>query len=470
MKDDIYSILKGIVDGDDEVVDVAETQQAAAVAEEEAEAPLEPVAPPVEKRTIDAPPPGDFSLDDIMGDMQTMFGNLGPNPADTSDIPAPNAPPAPPADERYEGPVQAEEPEVTESVTITPADVEASPLSLDDILNAEAPAEEPEPEPANLTGKAKRAEPEKVIPMPTFTTEELADTLDIRNYASLVTLNTARWHGKVKDKTAAADAASVAGADPLAFETQKRLLAGADQKLKAVHKAIDDGRTRHYQMTLPWSVLGRDAQGKRTGGRLLPHTMFQEYITAMSKAKNQMDAALKEFSADYGNAVTRAKNSLGTRFDPSEYPNPQDIERHFGMTFDFHPVPIGDDFKGLADQQIAKLANTLQRKNRQMLENAMQETWARTYELVAQAADRFLKPEALFHYTLIDKLRDAATNLKNLNVTNDPVIERVRAVIAKHLAMHDADSIRKDEALRKHLGKIAEACVKEMNDHAASQA
>ena len=197
----------------------------------------------------------------------------------------------------------------------------------------------------------------------------------------------------------------------------------------------------------------------------MPHTCFQEYITAMGKAKHEMEKFADEFEGNYAEAITKAEKNLGDRFDPTEYPNPQSIRTHFDLTFDFHPIPVGSDFQGLADQQVAKLSNTLEKKNRVMVENAMQETWARAYELVEQAADRFSDVDAMFHYTLIDKLRDAGTNLKYLNVTSDPMIEKVRATIEKHLTMNDAKEIRGDEALRTRLGKIAKALLKEMREH-----
>jgi len=352
--------------------------------------------------------------------------------------------------------------EVPTPVITAPVAVEEE-INLDDILSKVDETNEPTAK--EMIFKAEPAKAVSDMPMPTFTSEELAEEMDIRNFATLVTLNTARWHGKVKDRTASKYAAETAGADADAFDTQKRLLHGADEKLRKVHKAIDDARTQHYQMTLPWSTTGAGDSGKRMGGRLLPHTMFMEYTKAMAHGKVAMTDAVDEFEKDYQSAITKAQQNLGSRFDPAEYPNPASIRQHFDLSFDFHPIPIGDDFMGLADQQIAKLSHTLQKRNRVMLENAMQETWKRCYELVEQAADRFGTPDALFHYTLIEKLKDASYSLKNLNVTGDPCIEKVRATIAKHLTMHDAAAIRGDDALRARLGQIAKACLKEMQTY-----
>lgn len=291
------------------------------------------------------------------------------------------------------------------------------------------------------------------ITMPTFTTEEIADDLDIRNFGTLVTLQTARWHAKVKDRQAARDAAAASGADVEAFEATKRLLVGADEMLKRIHKCIDTARTRHYQMTLPWSTVSAadTGAGKRTGGRLLPNTLFMEYTTEMATYKSNMDLAIGRFVPAYPALITQAQSRLGTRFDPTEYPNASSIADHFLLSFDFLPVPQGGDFQGLADAQVKRLASSLNKKTSTMLENAMQDAWARLYEIVSHTEAKLSNPDSMFHYTMVEKLRDAARLLKHLNIIKDQRIEDVRAHVEKYLIMHDAKEIRKDDALRRHL-------------------
>ena len=297
---------------------------------------------------------------------------------------------------------------------------------------------------------------------PTFTDSEIAEELDIRNFGTLVTLQTSRWHGKVKDRRAALDAAAASGADAGAFEATKRLLVGADEMLKRIHKAIDTARTKHYAMTLPWSTSGSQAfasSGKRTGARLLPNTLFMEYTQAMAKAKGEMDTAINAFVPAYPSLVQMAQKRLGTRFDQSEYPNASAIRERFSLSFDFSPVPMGGDFQGLADAQVERLADRLNAKTSLMLENAMQDAWTRLYDTVTHAYAKFSNPDAMFHYTMVDKLRESADLLKHLNIVNDPTIESVRAYVEKNLTMHDVKEIRKDDSLRKHLASHAKIAV-----------
>ena len=304
------------------------------------------------------------------------------------------------------------------------------------------------------------------IPLPTFTSDELMDAIDVRNFGTLVSLTNRRWHAKIKDRKAAKDAADQAGADGETFEARKRLLVGADEKLKAVHKAIDAARTDHYRMTLPWSTVGINDIGKRAGPRLLPNTMFFEYTKAMGKHKADMDATLDEFVQAYPTLIAVAQQKLGTAFNQMDYPRPEVIKEHFALSFDFDPIPSGGDFQGLQDAQVQKLAGALARKTRQKLENALADAWARLYEDVKHAATVLLDPNAMFHYTLVDKLREHGSMLEHLNVTKDTRLEQIRTRVKKELTMYDIKDVRKDDALRKQLGDSATDILTQMEGYA----
>src|SRR5262245_6747141 len=301
------------------------------------------------------------------------------------------------------------------------------------------------------------------IKMPTFTADDFAQTMDIRNFATLVTLNTARWHAKVKDRQAAKDAATANDADEGAFETRKKLLVGADGLLKAIHKAIDEARAAHYEMTLPWTTTSRQDTSRRTGGRLLPNTLFVEYTTVMAEKKQQMLSALNAFEPEYPNLVEAAKKKLGKRFDAREYPNVSSIRSHFDLSFDFQPIPKGDDFKGLPQVQLDALARKINANTRTQAENAMQDVWKRLHEVVARMAERLSSPDKLFHNTLVQNVRDTARLLAHLNVTNDPKVEALRKKVEKHLCEHDPKVLRENATIRTTVAAHAQSIVEEMN-------
>lgn len=307
---------------------------------------------------------------------------------------------------------------------------------------------------------------EVTVPIPTFTSDELMKEIDIRNFGTLVSLTNRRWHAKVKDRKAAKDAADASGADGESFEARKRLLVGADEKLKRVHKAIDAARTDHYRMTLPWSTVGINDHGKRSGARLLPNTLFFDYAQTMGQHKVEMLEALEKFTTAYPTLIAISQQKLGTSFNQNEYPAPSAIDAHFALEFDFEPIPTGGDYQGLQDAQVEKLADALSRKTQKRLENAMQDAWQRLYDDVERAAAALSNPDAMFHYTLFEKLTEHASMLAHLNITQDPRIEGIRLDVKTHLSNHDPKDVRKDDALRKRLGEEATRIFNDMKEYA----
>lgn len=299
--------------------------------------------------------------------------------------------------------------------------------------------------------------------LPTFTTDEIASTIDLRNFATLVTLNTKRWHAKVKDRKASQDIANANNADAAAFETRKLLLAGADKELKKIHKEIDEARAEFYTLTLPWTTVGMNEAARRTGPRAMPNTSFFDFVEKMGVRKQNVEKALDAFEPLYPTLIEQAKKQLGDRFDITEYPNAESIRSHFDLSFDFHPIPEGSDFKGLPAAQCQALADALQNKTKTMLENAMQDLWSRIHEAVGRMAERLSHPDKLFHYTLVDNVRSVAHQLKHLNVTGDKRVEELRQYIDKHLCQHDVEELRTKPTLRAEVGAHAQEVLNMMS-------
>lgn len=392
----------------------------------------------------------DFNLDDLLSEILD----------DSKPLPAAITAPEPDT-VRYPDPLEAREfyPDPEPPVEVKSHLAEALGIKSPQAGQHDAfPVPMPDPVPASV--------PLPPIPMPTFTSEELAKELDLRNFATMVTLNAKRWHAKVKDRKAGHDIAVANDADETAFETRKRLLAGADTELKAIHRAIDTARSRYYAMTLPWTTTGLDDVGRRSGARIMPNTQFFDFVTDMGNCKAEMIAALDKFVPLYPQLMQAAQKKLGKRFDRTEYPNPESIRGYFDLSFDFQPIPHGTDFKGLPQQQCDALANALQNKTRQMVENAMQDLWARAHEAIGRMAERLSHPDKAFHYTLVDNVRQAAKQMQHLNVTDDPRVREIQQYVEKYLCEHEADVLREKPALRIQVAGHAQTALDKMRKYA----
>lgn len=291
--------------------------------------------------------------------------------------------------------------------------------------------------------------------MPEFTTDEIAEQLDIRNYATMAKLRVRKWHARVKDKRVARDTAHAEDASEGAFSVYKRLLAGAEDKLKAVHSAIDAARMRHYEMTLPWSTTGLDESGRRDGPRLLPNTLFMEYVATMSDAQRLTQESLDEFVGVYPTLIEAARRHLGKSFDATQYPPESHIRDHFALEYDFQPIPTGVDFKGLPQQQITRLAEHMNRNTRKCLENAMRDVWARLHEVVTNMAERLKDPQQKFHDTLVTNVRETVAMAKHLNPTGDSRMSTVIKTMEDELCVEDAKTLRENLRVRERVAGSA---------------
>lgn len=305
------------------------------------------------------------------------------------------------------------------------------------------------------------------IKFPVFTVDELSSQLDIRNFATLCKLRVRKWVGRKRDKTAARKAETDHGSVDGTYTAYKKLFAGTEDKLKAVNSVLDAARTRHYQMTLPWSTTGMDETGRRDGPRLLPNTLFMEYITEMGQAKQTMQQRFSELRQAYPQLLQEAQRNLGSAFVITDYPTPDELEQLFALDFEFSPIPEGVDFKGLPAQQAQRLSDALEKSKRACMENAMRDVWSRMHDVVFKMAERLSDPKKLFHDTLVTNVQETADLLQHLNAVNDPHIEEIRQRIERDLCRHDARQLRENLTKRGVVARLAKDILDSM-DHTAS--
>jgi hypothetical protein len=305
------------------------------------------------------------------------------------------------------------------------------------------------------------------IRFPVFTDDGIASALDIRNFATLCKLKVRKWVGRKRDKTAAKKAESDHGSVDGTYTAYKKLFAGTEDKLKAVNSVLDSARTRHYQMTLPWSTTGLDDSGRRDGPRLMPNTLFMEYIGEMANAKQTMLAKFAELRTAYPQLLTEAKRNLGSAFVPTDYPTPDELEQLFSLEFEFAPIPDGMDFKGLPAQQARKLAEKLTQARNKCLEGAMRDVWQRMHTVVAKMVERLSDPKHTFHDTLVTNVRETVDLLGHMNATNDANIEAIRQRIQGDLCRFDPTVLRDDVGKRELTGTLAKSILEDMDRLAA---
>lgn len=276
----------------------------------------------------------------------------------------------------------------------------------------------------------------------------------VREAAMLADVSISMWSGERSDRDLLDKVKADTGATGNVGRVIKNMLAGADGKLKDVKSAYAAVRAKHYAITLPW-VSNPHAE-RLSGPRLLPHALFNDWLTAVSVAKREATKQLDEFAQVYPGLVNTAKANLGGMAD-AVYPTVDEMRAKFNVHFDFEPLPAGSSFKGLPDNVLERLATGLQRKQEAMVGRAVTAAWGEVKDRVGHLVERLADPDTRFKVSTIENVRELVKLLPGWNlVGNDQMVE-VTADIEQMLAGVDAKQLRKNDNLRAGVAGKAKA-------------
>lgn len=278
--------------------------------------------------------------------------------------------------------------------------------------------------------------------------------------AMLVEFNCSQWTARKLDKSTTDEIITSKNAkDKGAARVNKHLLAGRNE-LEKISKQVGVVRTYFYSSTLPWSD---------TGIRLLPSAKFLEFNARMTQFETEFHELVTDFITTYPTLITAQAMALGDMFDRNEYPSPNELHHKFSFRVNFMPVPTAGDFRvDVGNEAQKELQAKLAKLADERIEHAMHDIKTRLKEHLDRMVDRLTvdvvgdkeKPR-VFHNTLIDNARELCAMCKDLNITNDPVLEQTRISLMQAIDGVDADDLRKDltrrEAVKEKVDAIRDA-------------
>lgn len=262
--------------------------------------------------------------------------------------------------------------------------------------------------------------------------------------AMLVSLNVGLYSGRKQDKRTQSEVVASKGAHSSRAASVYKNLFSDCKELDEITKFQARARAVHYQMTLPWDDNGM---------RLLPTKAFVEYTDEMRKAREHFDILVDAFLDKYDTLVAAAAFKLGTLFDRAEYPLRDEVAKRFRFDVDYRPLPTAGDFRLDVEAEIqAKLVAQYEERLQAQVTAAQQDAWTRMYEALTRVKDRLTLDESgkrkIFHATTITHAQELCGLLTQLNVTNDPTLEKARAMLEAAMAGVEPDELRKEEGAR----------------------
>lgn len=277
----------------------------------------------------------------------------------------------------------------------------------------------------------------------------------ITEKAMLAAVHISIWTATKHDRKVSREVADRNGAREEAGRYNKQLLMGAG-KLEELRTLAGQIRQYFYKITLPWSD---------EGFRLLPSHFYFDLTTRMREFEAGFSTGVDQFLDVYPDYIREARAELGGLFREEDYPAAEKLRDKFSMKLEILPVPTGDDFRvQMSAEEQARVARDIDASVRQSLTKGTEDLWKRMREVVKHMVDRLNEPESRFHATLVTNTFDLVSLLPQLNVNQDPELDRFASQIRDRLCNYTAQDLKKHDLLRVTTAAEAAGIVAEIDD------
>jgi len=275
----------------------------------------------------------------------------------------------------------------------------------------------------------------------------------------IVRLSISRWYGFARDADLSQSVAADNNADTGTANVNKRLMPKA--AMKEVNAALNAVRTHFYESTLPWHDKG---------DRLLTRKMFTTFVERHEELKAEADKAIDKFIyGTYPRELDRAEFRMGNLFDPTDYPDPDDLRGKYRIQLEFDAVSDADDFRVEMDQShVDTIRASIEQSVQRRVNDAMTDVWDRLATTVKHFHDRMATEDATFKRSTVDNLQEIVDILPKLNLTDDPDLEAIRQDVQHHLTGLDPAELRKDKDQRKEVAAEAKRIMDSMSGFMAA--
>lgn len=196
----------------------------------------------------------------------------------------------------------------------------------------------------------------------------------------------------------------------------------------------------------------------------MPFAIRLQVASASGRARSKIDGAWILQSMQPAAVRDQASFRMGDLFNPDDYPAPDALRRRFGVTLDIDAVTEASDFRVALDKQhLERMQLEVQNRTTERIGRAMENVWHRLADAVGAMSERLSVKDAVFRDSLIDNLRDVVAVLPDLNIMEDPALERLRVKVEQSLTQFDAKELRKDADTRAHVAATASSLFEEIS-------
>lgn len=269
----------------------------------------------------------------------------------------------------------------------------------------------------------------------------LAPTL--HSSAVLVSLKIGIWNTKRKDKGTSEKVKLDAGAQGNVGAYNKNLVPDF-KELESLTKFGADCRNWIKRVTVPWTFDGVNV--------VSTSTLWNGFDQQMQDRQAQFNLMVADVLSEYGNARQAAQFRLGSMFDANEYPTVDEVRSKFYFSYSYHPVPQAGDFRvDVSNQGMQFLQEQFEREAQSAVAEAMNTLWERVKKTTETLSNqlRVSKDEkGKLYQSTLDTALELCSMMKDLNLTGDVHMEKMRRELFSTLNGMDLAELKKDEGAR----------------------
>ena len=269
------------------------------------------------------------------------------------------------------------------------------------------------------------------------------DAPTLASASMLVEVNISNWVGRKKDKRASEDVVTQNHAAAGVANVNKKLLADSDN-LRAIQQHVTSTRSAHAHMTMPWS---------NSGLRLLPTAQYFKYQQTMTDMQNEFERLITNFLDSYNDEVIDVQMKLGDLFSRDDYPTTEDLERKFGFSINYMPLPDAGDFRiDIGNEALAEVKQQYSEFYAKQYSTAMNDVWTRLHKALTSMSDRLdyssKEDKKVFRDTLVSNVTDMIELLRVCNVTNSTQMSAMADSLEEAMSGVTPDALREDDYFR----------------------
>ncbi len=261
--------------------------------------------------------------------------------------------------------------------------------------------------------------------------------------AVLTTMIVSRYRAKGRSKEVDTRVTNYLQTKRKAGSTQIDLL--DPKSIKKTQAAAYQVSKWYKSMTLPWDERSR----------ILPSALHDRFIAGHNSRLESFRTAVDAFIIVYPQLLRTAQDELGYElYELMEFPNITEIRGKFGVNLSFNPVPVAGDFRiKLSNDELEKLREELNERNKATLARSMHDAWRRLHKVVEDMTEKIYKPK--FRDTIVGNIKNLTDILPELNLAEDQELNNMREQVLKKLCRYTAEQLRSDEEKRNEVAGAA---------------